>query len=342
MKMTTAVRLLQLLPVRPEDAITIEQLVSRWRNGKDTDKENDTRNIQRYMNDLTIDGMDGPALVEMIEERPRRFYLKLSRVAQWFMTEEASLNILLTRQVLGRSFGSVGRLDARKQVEIAEKVASASAETKRIRERVRVVPDGLGRQPARVDPKVLQSTIDAVAKSKRLSFSYANQQGKPSTQLVSPQGLVAKDGTLYLLGTKGLADKPRHFALHRMSAAEVDHRPLQVQSDFDLDRYIQDSNMLSHTLDGQKSPVELKLRVAPDTLFHFKERRLSSDQTIGPASRRGGWYAVTATVPYTVLLVPFLLSMGGGIEVLGPSEVRDETVKRLRAAATHYASKSPR
>lgn len=334
MKMNTAVRLLQMLPVRGELAISVGELATKWYGGEYT--RHQARNIQRYLNELATDGEDGPALVESVEGKPRRFYLKLPQVAGWFMTEEAALNLLLTSQVIGSPLASLNQMSAKKLMEVAEKIVGASTDTRRIRERVRIVPDGFGRLPSQIDHGVLQATLDSVIRQRQLTFTFVSSQGRESSHRVSPQGLVAKEGTIYLLATKGLSDRPGHFPLHRMSNAEVDHRPLQTRSDFDLDRYILESNQLSHTIGPEAVPLRLELRVAPETLYHFKERPVSNDQHIGPASPVDGWSIVTANVLFTMLLVPFLLSMGGWIEVLGPPQVRDEMAKRVRAMAAHY------
>jgi predicted DNA-binding transcriptional regulator YafY len=179
--------------------------------------------------------------------------------------------------------------------------------------------------------------MDAIAADQKLSFIYVSAAGNSSNHIRSPQGLVAKDGTIYLLATEGLSDAPRHFALHRVRDAHVIPQRAQARPDFNLDHHIRDSHQLSHALDRHAPPASLKLRVAPEALFHFAERPLSDDQEITPAKRSDGWHTVTATVPETVLLVPFLLSLGGWIEVLGPPTVRSEVATWLRDAAAHYA-----
>lgn len=338
MKMNTAVRLLQMLPVRKDQAISVAELATRWYSRKCTRDE--ARNIQRYLNELANDREDGPALVEITTDSPRRFYLKLTKVASWFMTEEVALNLLLTNQVIGPPLASFNAMDAKQMMVVAEKIVGASTETRRVRERVRIVPDGFGRLPALIDHGVLHATLDSVIQQRQLNFTYVSSKGRESSHLVSPQGLVAKDGTIYLLATKGLSDRPGHFPLHRMSNAVVDHRALQPRPDFDLDRYILESNQLSHTIDPEAAPLRLELWVAPETLYHFKERPVSGDQTFGPVREADGWTSVTATVMFTQLLVPFLLSMGGWIEVVGPPSVRDEMAERVRAMAAHYPPES--
>lgn len=343
----TVARLLEILSVPKEQSLSNEELCRKFYGLTETayglakPPEGELRNIQRYTLALSKATEEGPALIEKVVTNQKRgahkFYHKPSHITHWLMTEEAALNILLTKQILGRAFGSVTQIGMEETGQIADKVAGASKETLRIRERLRVVPDGIGRMPADIKPEVLQPIVNAVAQNKQLSFSYRSSKGMSSERTVSPQGLVAKDGTIYLLATEGLSDIPRFpYPLQRISRAEVSHKPCQERPDFNLDRYIQDSHQLSHVLDGKTLSVELKLRVLPDALYHFKERPLSAEQDIGKASPTDGSCIVTANIPSTVLLVPFLLSMGGWIEVLGPPEVRKEVAKRGREIAAHY------
>lgn len=337
MKLTTGVRLLRVLNSSKENALTTKEIARRWHDLGGDDVS--LRSIQRYMSDLSQDMAGGKALVTATTvDGERAFYLNPYQVANWFMTEEAALDLQLTQQVLGRAFGSRERSNGKKLADMAERITAASPETRRIRERLRIAPDGIGRLPARIDPLVLQAAIDAVGKGKKLKFSYANSADQPSAQLVSPLGLVAKDGTIYLVAIKGLSDTPRHFALHRVSEADVHFQAAQPRPDFDLDDYILASHQFSHVLDASAPPAKLKLRVAPEALFHFAERPLSIDQPKKPAKGPDGWYVVTATVPETILLVPFLVSMGPWIEVLEPTHIRAKTAKWLRDSFAHYAT----
>lgn len=339
MKLTTGVHLLRVLNSRKENALTTKAISLKWRAlGGDSVS---LRSIQRYMSDLSSDIAGGKSLVKAeTVDGERAFYLNSSQVANWFMTEEAALDLQLTHQVLGRAFGSRERSNREKLADIAERVTAASTETRRIRERLRIVPDGIGRLAARIDAQVLQAAIKAIGKDRKLKFSYTKPGGQPTAHLVSPLGLVAKDGTIYLVATKGLGDTPRHFALHRMAEADVHFQAAQPRPDFDLDKYIEASHQFSHVLDvdANKPPVNLKLRVAPQTLYHFLERPLSADQPKKPPKGPDGWYLVTATVPETILLVPFLVGMGAGIEVLEPASIRAEVAKWLRDSFAHYAS----
>lgn len=349
----TVARLLEILSVPKEEALTNVELGRKFYGRSGTRQhafsaltKPELRNIQRYTEALSTKTLDGPALIDVIEtgapnakRKTRRFYHIRSNVADWLMTGEAALNLLLSQQVLGRAFGSVERISTKKNSEIAARVVSASTETQRLRERIRVVPDGIGRLACHIPQRILRETIEALAKSRKLAFSYIDAKGKESNLLVSPQGVVSKDGTLYLISTRGLSDAVgRPFALHRMKDAQVHHQAAQDRPDFNLDVHIKESHQLSHRLDHDGPPVELKLRVAPESLYHFKERPLSKDQKIGQPRRSDDWRIVTATIPNSWLLAPFLLSMGGWIEVLEPHEVRAELAKRVREMAQHYVA----
>jgi len=337
MLLADGVLLLSLLPSRPESAMTVQEIRARWAatGGVISD-----RSVQRYMNDLIDPPLELVAEVR-INARERRFYLRASKIASWFMSEEAALGFQLTRQVVGRSFGTIGQKNANRLSDMADEIFSVSTEIKRVRDRLRIVPDGIGRLPAKIAPAVLHASIDAISKAKKLKFTYASSNGNISNKLLTPLGLVAKDGTIYLVATSGLSDSPRHFPLQRIQEAEVHFHGAQDRPYFDLDRYIVESHQFSHTIYDHIQPVSLVLQVAPVALFHFAERPLSMDQKISHAKKADDWHIVSATIPVTVLLYPFLVSMGPWIKVLEPPDIRKEVAKWLRESSAHYENDTP-
>ncbi|WP_298923800.1 WYL domain-containing protein [uncultured Ramlibacter sp.] len=336
MKLKTGVHLLRMLPTRPEGALTTAEISQRWtRNGG---APVDIRSIQRYMEQLRAKDGEGPALLGTEKRgRERAYYLLTSQVANWFMTEEAALDLQLSRDVFGRALRAGSKSNAGKLADMAEQIVAASPEAQRIRERLQIAPDGIGRLPARFETEVLRAAIDAIGKNRKLKLTYKSSQGKVAGELVSPLGLVAKDGTIYLVAVRGLTDSPRPLPLHRVSAAEVHFQQAQLRPEFELKKYILDSHQFSHPLDPKADPVVLKLRVAPETIYHFKERPLSADQKELAPKGAEPWWVVTATVPNTLLLVPFLLSMGHWIEVVEPADVRAKTAERVGEMWAHYA-----
>jgi len=75
MKLRSAARLLQLLPTRAEGALTTRQIQQVWvRSGTEPIE---LRTVQRYMSELSADGADGPALVDVVEDKAeRRYFLR--------------------------------------------------------------------------------------------------------------------------------------------------------------------------------------------------------------------------------------------------------------------------
>lgn len=334
MKLKAAARLLQLLPTRADGALTTSRITARW--AESDSAPIDLRTVQRYMSELSADGADGPALVDVVEDkREKRYFLRLSQVSQWFMTEEAALSLLWSRQALARSFAAIHPEQAARSEDLAQRVAGDAVRTRRLRERLRLVPDGIGRLPAKVCPEVLASVVDAIGGGQLVCFEYLSAGGKASSRTRSPQGLVAKDGGLYLLATEGLGDPPIAFALHRMTRASVLPRLMTHRPDFDLDRHIEDTHQLSHKLQADAPPLQLKLRVSPGDLFHFRERPLAAHQQIGPPDACDGWCVVSAEVPDTVQLLPFLVSFRD-LEVLAPAGLRERVAQWLHVAAARY------
>ena len=166
---------------------------------------------------------------------------------------------------------------------------------------------------------------------------YVNSQGISSQRKISVQGLISKDGTMYLLATTDLSDPPRHLALHRIQKVTVSHLAHQAQPEFDLEEYIEKTQQLSHALNNLDT-FELKLKVNPETIYHFKERPLAANQQILEIKNSAGEieFIVTTHIPDTILLVPFLLSMGKWIEVLGPENIRNKMREQTHAMLERY------
>lgn len=362
-----AMRLMSILAVAEKDAMTSVQVAELFFNKRGAGKEGrealstaETRKIQRYLKSLSepINGQP-PILHRLADERgdeqPQknhksyRYYHRPSTLNKWLLSEKAALDIILAQQILGRSFGTAlaereqetDKTESIDPLALAESVAAQDTETLRLRACLRVVPDWFGRIPAVIDPSVLKEVLKAIATDRKLRFDHTSEYGVVKRdQLVSPRGLIAKDWTIYLLSTTGLSDPPgRALALHRMTSASCSHLPRDKRTvSFDLDAFIEKTHQLSHTLSENADQIELRLRVAPETIYHFRERKLSNDQVISEPTDSDSWYWVSASVVNTTLLVPFLLSMGGWIEVIEPKDVRDELAKRVGAMAAHYVA----
>lgn len=180
MKLRSAARLLQLLPTRAEGALTTRQIQEVWiRSGTEPIE---LRTVQRYMSELSADSADGPALVDVLEDKAdRRYYMRLSQVSKWFMSEEAALSLVWSRQALARSFAAIHPEQAARGQELALCVATGDARTRRLRDRLRLVPDGIGRLPATVKREVLESVVGAIGAGQLVSFDYVSAAGRSTS-----------------------------------------------------------------------------------------------------------------------------------------------------------------
>ena len=335
MKFAEALSLLKLLGTRHEDAMTAQAIVAKWNNTYA--EELHLRTAQRYLSELSSDGVDGRAVLEVdASSKERRYHLRLSEIANWLMNDEVALLQVLSLQVLQSTFGGEVAQGAERQMDVAQHLIQEQRRTQRLRERVRIVPDGIGRLRARIDPQILACVMDALASDQILTMEYKSLSGNVSSKKVSPLGLVAKDGTLYVLAVTGLSDRPIHYALQRFIAAQVSPQKSQPREDFDLDRYIHASHQLSHVLGPEQENPTVKLKVKKSALFHFQERPLSEHQVIDEFTAAEQWAIVTAPIPLTMLLKPFLASFGPELEVLEPLSLRHDLGQWIKTAAQYY------
>ena len=81
MKFSEALALLKLLNTRSEDAMTVQAIVARWDNVYA--EKLHIRTAQRYLSELSTDGIDGRAVVEVDASRKeRRYHLRVSEMAR--------------------------------------------------------------------------------------------------------------------------------------------------------------------------------------------------------------------------------------------------------------------
>jgi predicted DNA-binding transcriptional regulator YafY len=342
MKLEHVIRMISVMRASAQQAMTKAEIWQTWNRQYATNGRTiSLRTIERHVDAMTHDGdMQGLAIeVARNGERAKRYYLDREKVARLLMPDDLALQMVLTRPIVEGLIARIGGDDAYAYAEtVAEEM---NGEFRELRKRVRVTPDGIGRLPARIDETVLAPIIGAITSRRCVSFEYRSSRGTISRNEATALGLVLKDGTQYLIAVRGFGDAPRHYAVHRIAAAEVSMTPAIELRDFDLDQYIARTHQLSHLLDAASVDIELDLRVSPETIYHLRERPLTEAQQIIEPETEGGWYQVRARIPNTILLVPWLLSMGGGIAVVAPEIVRTEMIARIAAMEAHYRDTPP-
>ena len=278
--------------------------------------------------------------------RHEKYYLLESKLLQYFMDSKVALNVLLSKSVmsqLGEAY------DAENVVTTAKKALEGQREDKLLH-RIRIVPDGIARQDADIKKPVLKVVLSAIENGHRVVLKYKTRQGQtkddgPDSEGRTVLGLVAKEGTLYLISCKGFSDVPTHIPLHRVTSAIAVGLRTFVREEFKLDEYIESQHQLAHVKSGEESPIQMVLKVSKEALFHFNERPIcgvnGSKQHISETMDSDGRYTLIVTVPDTVQLPPFLWSHAGWVEVISPQSLRKFVGSQLLAAAAHYQNDVP-
>lgn len=342
------VRYLKVLSTKPEDAMTTSDVQRRW--GTLYGKPPSLRSVQGDMEYLSAtDRKDRAPLVHKIAghanergkavKQPSKYYLALPQVAGRLITQGAASELSLARRVYDQFLDPAWSPEAAEMSDAARRVLSESKEAQRLLAGIRLLPQGgVGRLPAHFDRETRVEAMKALCQARQLEFHYKvdhrNPEGTIERLRVSPLGLVGKDGQVYVVGVQGLGDEPKAYALHRMSQVACRHEPVVQRPNFNLDDFIDRTHQFSHPEQAGAPPVALALRVHKDAIYHFRERPLTAEQTGMLTEYEAGWYLVQAHVPITTQLVPFLVSMGPWVEVMGPPAVRE----RVRQWATDMAA----
>lgn len=341
LKLAEFIQLLPLLPVKEDAALSTLEITLKFyglsRDARPSGAQ--TRAMQRYLGYLS-DHVKNPwaplkKIDKKIGESSPCYFLRNEKLLQWFMSDGMALNFLLTRDALRLVSGGTWEDMPVLEGQAARRLRQSS-DSQRLWTRLRMARSGMGRLSPEIKPAVLSELLSAVKTDRQVRLVYqSNHLSRLGTHVVTIQGLVMKDDTLYVLATQGLADPPRHFAAHRITSVEVLHKPADARPGFDLDAYIDQQYHLSHLIDGG-TLLDLQLRVHSTYLAHFRERPLTASQTISPDPERPGWSRVQAMVPNNYMLQSYLQSMGAGLEVLAPAQLRQEIAKQARAAAALY------
>ena len=202
--------------------------------------------------------------------------------------------------------------------------------------KVRIIHRGPDLIPPAVQAEVHQAVCEALLGGNQLRVTYRRRGGAtPSERLLHPTGLVTRAGVVYLVASVGDYSDLRHFALHRMTAAQVLPEKARPASGFSLDRHVHADDAFAYPLSGR--PMSLKLLAADAVVEHLSESRLSEDQRITPGP--DGRTLIEATVADTRELRWWLRGFGDHVEVQSPAALRSEFKEQSRALHELYATR---
>ncbi|WP_207002109.1 helix-turn-helix transcriptional regulator [Trinickia mobilis] len=220
--------------------------------------------------------------------------------------------------------------------EVAEdKLARAHAATQEHHgkwlSKVAVEPGAFPLEHPTIEPEVFAAVSQALFHERKLHVQYRKRGDESdSERILLPLGLVEVGGLVYLVGgTEGKRD-PTLYRLDRMAAAVLQDESFTYPRTFSLDDYVKHQRQFDFFPNGQ---IRLRLRFRDGAGDHLLESRLSDDQKV---ERTGDVLEVTGTVMLSQRLRWWIRSFGPQVEVIEPSELRDELAQEARALHDLY------
>lgn len=184
-----------------------------------------------------------------------------------------------------------------------------------------IIRHGPPLKPPMVRDDVQEAVYSALLDNRRIEVGYRNKARSRSKRMVlSPLGLVVRDGVVYLVATAWNYRDIRHFVLHRMSKPTLLDEAAKAPPEFRLASHVREHRRFSYPRSTGK--LELKVLFDADAAVHLTESRLAADHRT--TEQEDGRVLVEATVPDTNDLRWWLLGFGSGAEVLAPETLRSE------------------
>lgn len=212
--------------------------------------------------------------------------------------------------------GVTGELKAALLKLTAALPAAHQAEEQRVRQRVYLDPD---RWPQDDDPvPYLHTVYRAIWENRKLVLSYRLFDARVE-HLVAPYGLVAKGGIWRLV-----ACRDEHLRVYRLShdlGVHLTDQPFERLPDFDLIAFWRGWCALYE----RRRPVyRVTVRVSPEMLSYLPHcfGQGINDQIAGAPADPEGWRRLTLTFETFEAARGRILSLGRGVEVLGPLPLR--------------------
>jgi predicted DNA-binding transcriptional regulator YafY len=198
-------------------------------------------------------------------------------------------------------------------------------------DRVRVVPAHVTLAPPRIQPKIMQPLQKALLNDIAIEVVYQSvKESAPTSRILYPRALLLRGTSLYLIAhQKDVVGEPHHYAVQRVSSLRLRELEPWPAQPFSLDAFLADGKDQF----GDRGKVRLEATIGGKLEKTLHDSPLSEDMRIYEA---GGLLTLTASVRDTWALRSWILSHAENIQVLAPPSLRNDIVKRMRAAAAQY------
>lgn len=204
-----------------------------------------------------------------------------------------------------------------------------SSYLERLSDGFRVLPGPHKRYEAFRD--TIRTLNQGVLEKDTLEMRYRTARtGEEATRRIDPYKVWYHLGALYVLGLDHRSGEIRTFSIDRIQAIESTGAAFEMPEDFDFDAYT--SSGFGVVADPA---VPVRIRFTADWATYIDERQWHASQS----TRRmpDGRLELAMEVGATQELANWILSFGGGAEILAPASLRKEVLDSLKAALAHYS-----
>ena len=177
----------------------------------------------------------------------------------------------------------------------------------------------------------MSQLLQATFSDRKLGLHYLRSNGTPLETIICPYGLVAKMDIWYLVAMTNEGDI-RTFRVSRFTSLQILDETFQRSPTFDLATYWKENT--SHYQESKPRYI-VEVRVAPGNPGVVRYLQEAYGAQPQPPDHQG-WMPLTLTLSAMQEARMVIMGMGNQIEIIKPSELRDEVRQWLKALQDHY------
>ena len=179
----------------------------------------------------------------------------------------------------------------------------------------------------------LQTIIEAMQQSKELAIDYQPFYGHRASYTIQPYAMKAYHQRWYVLGYIKELNAIRNIALDRLLEISITEQSFAFPEKFNAEKYYE--NTVGVFVNDELSPVKVKLKAYGSQIEYLRSLPLHKSQR-ETASKYGEFCVFEYKLCLTPELSSQILAMGENVEVLEPTELRDEIKRRLNDCLNRY------
>lgn len=181
--------------------------------------------------------------------------------------------------------------------------------------------------------KVLETLTEAWSAGRKVHLHHQMEDGRVYEYGFSPYFIepYAVGQTAHVIGLREPPGKVRTLKIERIRAVQFTRETYTIPSDFDPRQLLRDAWGIWYT---EAEPVEVVLRFHPSVALRVKESRWHHSQQI--EDQPDGYLLWRAHVAEPQEMLPWIRGWGADVEVLAPTELREQMMGEVKAMAESY------